>query len=83
MARPKKYGTLKTLKLTITHIGELCSGNCYFRDGFCNDIEAMKVAWQDPDVKKKVFASFEKDKEIYAARIKPLLRPWAVEQFGL
>ena len=65
---------MKTRGYTSLHILQLCCGWDFYHAAFGDDIEAMREAWRDPDVRARVYER-EAEKQIRD-------RPWAEEQFG-
>jgi len=38
--------------LSTSHLLQLCSGHDFFGDAFAGDVEAMRRAWADPEVRR-------------------------------
>lgn len=82
MPRVLKSKRRKVAGISRTHIHELQQGTCFFRTGFLDDREAMEEAWQDPAVRRRVWARHEQEtaKWKLAGRDYPV-EPWAASEF--
>jgi len=67
------------------HIWALMTGKDFFNGfgGAHPDREAMREAWFDPRVRRRVYRALQRRRLFFETRgERPRLRPWAEEEFG-